>query len=205
MGRKIRGLGPHLTQSRLGWGLAPYPVASWSMQPSGRNRYRPKIGWGLCPFGGGGAGSQSNTMWPGPRPTCKPSFILIRPTVWPQCTNVTDRQTDTQRTNSIGRTVLQMVAQKLISTVWFYEGQRNTDMTDTKERLSRQILHKFRTKSKELHFISDFWIWKKHLTGHQEKWSDGLNTRYNLGVDEWPVSAVMSMYDVHGRCSNSPR
>jgi len=28
---------------------------------------------------------------PGPSPTCVPSFILIRPTVWPQCTNVTDR------------------------------------------------------------------------------------------------------------------
>ena len=25
-----------------------------------------------------------------------PGFILIRPTVWPQCTNVTDRQTDRQ-------------------------------------------------------------------------------------------------------------
>jgi len=35
---------------------------------------------------------------------------LIRPTVWPQYTNVTDR-TDRQRTDSIGRTVLQMVAQ----------------------------------------------------------------------------------------------
>ena len=50
-----------------------------------------------------------------------PSFILIHPTVWPQCTNVTDRQTDKtgrqdrqtgQRTDSIGRTVLQTVAQK---------------------------------------------------------------------------------------------
>jgi len=51
-----------------------------------------KFGEGLCPFGEGGAGSPSNTMWPGPRPTCKPSFILIRPTVWPQCTNVADRQ-----------------------------------------------------------------------------------------------------------------
>jgi len=36
---------------------------------------------------------------------------LIRPTVWPQYTNVTDR-TDRQRTDSIGRTVLQTVAQK---------------------------------------------------------------------------------------------
>jgi len=44
-----------------------------------------------------------------------PSFVLIRPTVWPQYTNVTDRQdrqTDRQRTDSIGRTVLQTFAQK---------------------------------------------------------------------------------------------
>jgi len=50
-----------------------------------------------------------------------PGFILIRPTVWPrhvQCTNVTNRQTDRtgqtdrQRTDSIGRSVLQTVAQK---------------------------------------------------------------------------------------------
>ena len=66
--------------------------------------------------------SLSNTMWPGPRPTCMPSFILIHPTVWPQYTNVTDRQTDRtgrqdrrgQRSDSIGRTVLQTVAQTLI-------------------------------------------------------------------------------------------
>jgi len=49
---------------------------------------------GLCPFRGGGA----NTMWPRPRPTCMPNFILIRPTVWPQCTNVTERQTGKDRT-----------------------------------------------------------------------------------------------------------
>ena len=54
MGRKFEGgsaplsgrgeRGPHLTQSRLGQGLAPYQVTSWSMQPFGRNRYGPKIG-----------------------------------------------------------------------------------------------------------------------------------------------------------------
>jgi len=54
-----------------------------------------KLGWGCAPFLGG-AGSPSNTKSPGPRPTCKPSFILIRPTVWLQYTNVTDRQTDRQ-------------------------------------------------------------------------------------------------------------
>jgi len=50
-----------------------------------------------------------------------PSIVLIRRTVWPQCTNVTDRQTgqdrtdntDRQRTDSVERTVLQTVAQKI--------------------------------------------------------------------------------------------
>jgi len=43
-----------------------------------------------------------------------PSFILIHPTIWPQYTNVTDRTRQTgQRSDSIGRTVLQTVAQKM--------------------------------------------------------------------------------------------
>ena len=92
------GLGPHLTQSRLGRGLAPYQVASGSIQPFGRNRYGPKIG-GCTP-------SPSNTMWPGLRPTCTPSFILICLYVCPQCTNVTNRQTDTDRqTDREGKTM----------------------------------------------------------------------------------------------------
>jgi len=71
-----------------------------------------------------GAGSPSNTVWPGPRPTSMPSFIWIHPTVWPQYTNVTDRQIDRQtlqtvherkRSDSVGRTVLQTLAQKLHS------------------------------------------------------------------------------------------
>jgi len=44
------------------------------------NRHGPKIGR-LCPFRGG-AGSPSNTMWPGPRPTSLPNGILIHPAVW---------------------------------------------------------------------------------------------------------------------------
>jgi len=44
------------------------------------------------------AGSPPNAMWPGPRPICMPSFILIHPTVWVQYTNVTDR-TDRQKTD----------------------------------------------------------------------------------------------------------
>ena len=49
-------------------------------------------------------------------PQSVPSFILVHPTVWPQYTNITDRQTaqmgqDRQRSDSIEQTVLQMVAQ----------------------------------------------------------------------------------------------
>ena len=51
-----------------------------------------------------------------------PSFILIHPIVWPQYTNVTDRQDrqDRQWSDKIGRTVLQTVAQKLLDL--FVEG-----------------------------------------------------------------------------------
>jgi len=48
---------------------------------------------GGVPVSVAGAGSPSNTMSPEPRNTSLPSGILIHPTVWPQCTNVTDRQT----------------------------------------------------------------------------------------------------------------
>jgi len=51
-----------------------------------------KVGELLCPFTWGRAGSPSNTMSPGPRPTSVPSGILIHPTVSPQYTNVTDGQ-----------------------------------------------------------------------------------------------------------------
>jgi len=76
----LRGIWvPHVTQCHLGRGLPPHQVASWSIQPFGHNRHADmgrKWGW-LCPFGGGRAEFPSNTMWPGPRPTCTPSFILI--------------------------------------------------------------------------------------------------------------------------------
>jgi len=105
-----RRLGPHLTQSRLGWGLTPYQVAFLIHAAIWRQQIWAENWVGLCPFGGGAAGSLSNTMWPGPRLTCMPSFILIRPTV--ARTLQTDR-TDRQRTDSIGRTILQTVSQEI--------------------------------------------------------------------------------------------
>ena len=58
----------------------------------------------------GRARSPSNTMYL----HSSFSFAFIHPTVWPQYTNVTDRQERQtgQRSDSTGQTVLQMVAQK---------------------------------------------------------------------------------------------
>jgi len=82
--------------------------------------------FGAASFRGGGTGTPSNTKWPGPSSTCMPSCILIRPTIWPQYTNVTDRQDrqDKQRSDSRGRTVLQTVAQKFFKIIFisFYNG-----------------------------------------------------------------------------------
>jgi len=136
------GLGRHLTQCRLGWGLPPYQVPPWSIQPFCHNRHGPKKNgamplWGrgawspsntmspgtrptsipsgilihtwpqwtwaenwegLCPIFVRGAGSPSNTMWLGPRLISVSTFILIHPTVWPQDTNITESQIQTDRT-----------------------------------------------------------------------------------------------------------
>jgi len=60
--------------------------------------------WGCCaPFEVWEAGSLSNTMWPGPRPTFVPIGILIHPTVWPQYTNVLDRTDRTEKTGQSDR------------------------------------------------------------------------------------------------------
>ena len=100
VGRKWGGLCPLFEEGR--WvsitkspGPRPTPIRSgilvhpaiWPQQIWAEN-------WGLCPFERVGAGSLSNTMWPGSRSTCMPGFVLIRPTVRSQYTNVTERQTD---------------------------------------------------------------------------------------------------------------
>jgi len=80
MGRKVGGCAPFVGKlypdltwpGGLGRGLSPYQVASWF------NRFATTdIGkiWGLWPFGG--AGFQSNTMWPGPRPTYLAVTLLL--------------------------------------------------------------------------------------------------------------------------------
>jgi len=93
---------------------------------------------GVVPLLGGELGPQG--------PSFVPSGILIHPAVWPQqiwpkialhvaraeaylrakpqYTNVTDRtrQTDRQRSDSVGQTVLQKVAQKLLRAMQIAEG-----------------------------------------------------------------------------------
>jgi len=87
-----RERGPHLTKSR---GPRTTSIPSVILIHAAMHLAATDVGrkWGAVPLWRGRAGSSSNAMWPGPRPTCEPSFILIRPTVWPQYTNVTDRQT----------------------------------------------------------------------------------------------------------------
>jgi len=65
-----------------------------------------KWGGAAVPVSMGGAGSPSNTMSPGLRPTSVPSGIWIRPAIGHNTPTLQDTQT-------IGQTVLQMVAQKL--------------------------------------------------------------------------------------------
>jgi len=97
-------LGPHPIQiHNVARAEPPRPTSihtKWHLDTTNMGR---KLG--AVPLLGWGAKSPSNTMCPGPRPTFVPSGILINPTVWPQCTSVTD---------SIRRTVLETVAQK-----WF--------------------------------------------------------------------------------------
>jgi len=123
-------VGHHLTQSRLSpteaYTFIPSDIlihpAIWSQQIWAEN-------WGLCPFGEGDLLGPHLTQCGHAAPrstsclTCMPSFILIHPTVvWPHSTPTPqteqDRQSETgqdrqrSRSDTIGRTVLQTVAQK---------------------------------------------------------------------------------------------
>jgi len=126
MGRKLGGCVPPFLggdwvpiEHKVAWAEA-YLHTKCYLDPSSRLAtvdMGRKLGSGSASFlGTGGAGSPSNIMWPGPKPMCVPSFILIHPTVGHNMptlqTEQTDRQTG-QRSDSIGRTVLQTIAQKL--------------------------------------------------------------------------------------------
>jgi len=108
-------LSPRLTQYGLGQGIPLYHVASWSIQPFGRIDMGHKVEGGCCwgkltqcrlgwdllcskwhlnpsiRLATTDMGRKLRVLWPGPRPTSMPSFILIHPTVWPHFTDVTDR------------------------------------------------------------------------------------------------------------------
>jgi len=73
---------------------------------------RKKLGRAAVPLWVGGAGSASNTMSLGPRPTSVPTGILIHETVWPQYTRVTD-----DRRQTTDRRHLMTIAERCIATV----------------------------------------------------------------------------------------
>jgi len=107
---------PGLRPTAIPSGILMHPTV-WPRQMCAKNLR------GVAPLGEGELG---------PRLTqcghCVPSFILIHPTVWRQYTSVTDRtgrgrQTDRQWSESIGRAVLQTVAQKLLN-IWHSYGRK---------------------------------------------------------------------------------
>jgi len=84
----------------------------------GDNKHGPKSGGMLYPFPSGGAGSPASTIWPWPRPIptkwhLDPSNRLATIHQRHRQTDSTERQTgrDRQRSDSVGRTILQTVAQ----------------------------------------------------------------------------------------------
>ena len=73
-------LGPHLTQCRLGRGLPPCQVPSWSIQPFGHNRHGPKICGGSAPLGRGELGPHLTQCGQGRGlPACQVSSWSIQP------------------------------------------------------------------------------------------------------------------------------
>ena len=117
MGRKLGtmppfwggDLGPHLVQCGLGRGLPPYQVTSWSMQPFCNNRHGLKIG-SCAPLGGGELGphlTQCGQVWLSEAyPHAK---FYLDPS---NCLATIHQCHKRRRSSSIGRTVLQTVAQK---------------------------------------------------------------------------------------------
>ena len=81
----------------MGWGMhtaknhQDKSSAVAEMGDRARAKWAGKWQGAAVPLSGVEAGSPSNTISPGPRPTSVPSGILIHSTVWPQYINVTDR------------------------------------------------------------------------------------------------------------------
>ena len=82
-------LATHRHGPKIGWGAVPFFLggSSWvsiKHKVAWAEAYL-RNKWHLDPFSHLAtiAESPSNTMWPGPRPTCMPSFIWSHPTVWP--------------------------------------------------------------------------------------------------------------------------
>jgi len=96
IGREERGC--VRIEDNVAWAVV-YLRTEWHLDPSSRLAtidMGRKVGGAVSLPGG--AGSPCNSMWPRPRPAFVPSFILIRPTVWPQFTNATHRQDRTNMT-----------------------------------------------------------------------------------------------------------
>jgi len=94
MGQKLAavplfgGGGSAVSASSKMWPGEAYLSTKWQLDPSSHLATTDMVRkFGATPLWGGAGGSPSNTMWSGP------SLILIHPSVWPQYTNVTDRQT----------------------------------------------------------------------------------------------------------------
>ena len=70
----------------MAWAEA-YLRTKWHLDPSSHlaTTDMGRKGWAV-PLGGGGAGSPSNIMWTGPKPTSVPRGILMHPAIWPQQT-----------------------------------------------------------------------------------------------------------------------
>jgi len=87
-----------------------YFCTKWHLDPSSHlatTVMGRKVGEGCVPFlGGKGAGSLSNTMSPGLRPTSTPSGILIHLTVLPQYTNIRQTGQDTTDNSLIAQSKL---------------------------------------------------------------------------------------------------
>jgi len=85
----VLGLGSHLTQSPLGWGLPPYQVTKCQWHPDACSRLTTtEVGWklgrGLCPLFGRVERGPHLTKSLGLRPSSIPSGILIHAAIWPQ-------------------------------------------------------------------------------------------------------------------------